>query len=61
MHVNVSATVKTVGGILYSMAESWKNLKDNITFSPFSMCLNQNKSALVHDLLSDTSQFVGQL
>ena len=43
------------------MAESWKNLKDTITFSSFSICSNRNRSALVCHLLSTKSQFVGQL
>ena len=43
------------------MADSWKNLKDTITFSSFSMCYNRNRSALVRDLLSNKSLFVGQL
>ena len=59
MHVNVSVTVKTVGGIFiiffYSMAESKKILKDTITFSSFSMNLNRNRSALVRELLSNIS------
>ena len=29
---------KLLAGFLYGMAESWKNLKDTITFSSFSLC-----------------------
>ena len=29
---------KLLSEFLYSMAESWKNLKDTFTFSSFSMC-----------------------
>ena len=59
MHVNNSVTVKTVGRISLCDGDSWKNLKDTITFSSFSMCSYRNRSALVHDLLSNKSQFVG--
>ena len=44
---------KLLAGFPYLMAESWKNLKDTITFSSFSMCKNQNRSVLVCDLLSN--------
>ena len=52
---------KLLAGFLYSMAESWKNLKDTITFSSSSMCLTRNRSALVRDLFSNKSKFAGQL
>ena len=52
---------KLLAGFLYAMAESWKNLKDTTIFLLFSTCLNRKRSALVHDLLSNKSQFVGQL
>ena len=42
------------------MAEHWKKLKTSNVVLSFIVCSNLNRSALVHDLLSD-SQFVGQL
>ena len=44
-----------------AMAESWKKLKTSNLFSPFIVCLNRNRSALVGELLSNNSLFVGQL
>ena len=41
------------------MAESWKKLKTSNVL--FIVCLNPNRSALVRDLLSYNSLFVGQL
>ena len=43
------------------MAESWKKLKTSNLFSPFIVCSNRNRSALVRELLSNNSLFVGQL
>ena len=43
------------------MAESWKKLKTSNVVSSFTVCSNRNRSALVRDLLSYNSQFVGQL
>ena len=43
------------------MAESWKKLKTTDVVSLFIICLNSNRSALVHDLLSNNSLFGGQL
>ena len=43
------------------MAESWKKLKISNMFSSFIVCSNRNRSALVRDLLSYNSLFVGQL
>ena len=43
------------------MAESWTKLKTSNVFSLFIVCLNQNISALVCELLSNNSLFVGQL
>ena len=41
------------------MVESWKKLKTaNVCFF---VCSNQNRSALVRELLSNNSLFVGQL
>ena len=43
------------------MAESWKKLKTSNVFSSFIVCKNLNRSALVSELLSNNSLFVGQL
>ena len=43
------------------MAESWKKLKTSNLFSLFIVCSNRNTSALVRELLSNNSLFVGQL
>ena len=43
------------------MAESWKKLKTSNVFLLFIVCSNQYRSALVLDLLSNNSLFVGQL
>ena len=43
------------------MAESWKNLKALNVFSSFCVHLNRNRSALVHELMSNNSLFASQL
>ena len=43
------------------MAESWKKLKTSNVVSLVIVCSKRNRSALVRDLLSNNSQFVGQL
>ena len=43
------------------MAESWKKRKTSNVFSLFIVYYNRNRSALVHELLSNNSLFVGQL
>ena len=43
------------------MAESSKKLKSSNVLSLFILCSNRNRSALVHELLSNNSLFVGQL
>ena len=43
------------------MAESWKKRKTSNVFSLFTVCWNRNRSALVRELLSNDSLFVGQL
>ena len=43
------------------MAESWKKLKTSNAFVSFLICSNRNRLALVRDLLSNNSLFVGQL
>ena len=43
------------------MAESWKKLNTSNLFSLFIVCQNRNISALVRELSSNNSLFVGQL
>ena len=43
------------------MAESSKKLKSSNVFSLYILCSNRNRSALVHELLSNNSLFVGRL
>ena len=43
------------------MAESSKKLKSSNAFSLFIVCSNRTRSALVRELLSNNSLFVGQL
>ena len=43
------------------MAESCKKLKSANVFSSFIVCYNRNRSALLRELLSNNSLFVGQL
>ena len=43
------------------MAESSKKLKSSNMFSLIIVCSNRNRSALVRELLSNNSLFVGQL
>ena len=44
-----------------AMAESLKKLKTSNVIWPFIVCLKRNRSALVRELLSNNSVFVGQL
>ena len=41
--------------------KSWNNLETPNMFLSFIVCSNQNRSALVSELLSDNSLFFGQL
>ena len=43
------------------MAESWKKLKTSNVFSSFSVFKNRNRSAILRELLTNNSLFVGQL
>ena len=43
------------------MAERWKKLNTSNLFSLFIVCQNRNRSALVRELSSNNSLFVGQL
>ena len=43
------------------MDESWKKLKTSNVFSSFIVCKIRNRSAPMHELLSNDSLFVGQL
>ena len=49
------------GEFFSAMAESWKKLNTSNVFSLFIVCNNRNRSALVHELLSNDSLFVNQL
>ena len=44
-----------------AMAERWKKLKTSNVFSSFIVCSNRNRSALVGELLSNNSMYVGKL
>ena len=44
-----------------AMAVNWKKLQTSIVFLLFIVCWNRNRSALVRELLSNNSLFVGQL
>ena len=61
MHVNNSITVETVVGSSLCDCGKVEESEYTITFSSFSVCENRNRSALVRDLLSNKSQFVGRL
>ena len=54
-------TVQLLQDFFSAMVESWKKLKTSNVFSSFTVCSNGNRSALVHELLSNNSLFVGQL
>ena len=59
--VNVCKTVQLLQGFFSVMAESWKKLKPSNVFSSLNDCSNRNRSALVRELLSKNSLFMGQL
>ena len=61
IHVNVCETVQLLQYFFSAMAQSWKKLRTSNVFSLFIACLNQNRSALVCELLSNNSLFVSQL
>ena len=61
IHVSVCETVQLLQDFFSTMAESWKKLKTSHMFSVFIVCLNRNRSALVHELLSNNSLYGGQL
>ena len=44
-----------------AMAKIWKKLKSSNVYSSLIVCLNRNRSALMRELLSNNSLFVGQL
>ena len=51
MHVNISVTVKVVGGFLYVMAKNWgKKIKRNyLHFHRFFLCvINETRSLLTN-------------
>ena len=53
--------VMLLDGFSSEMVECSKKLKTSNVLSSFIVCSNQNRSALVHDMLSYNSLFVGQL
>ena len=59
--VNIYETVGRLTDFFSAMAESWKKLKTSNVFSSFIVSSNQNRSALVRELLCNNSLFVGQL
>ena len=61
IHVNVCEIVQLLQDFFSAMAESWKKLKTSKVFLVFIVCLNRNRSALVRELLSNNSLFVGQI
>ena len=61
LHVNICETVQLLQDFFCAMEESWKKLKTSNVFSSFIVCSNRNRSALVRELLSYYSLFVGQL
>ena len=61
VHVNVLETVQLLQVFFSAMAGRWKKLKTLNVFLTFIVCLNQKGSALVPELLSNNSLFVGQL
>ena len=54
-------TVQLLQGFFIVMAASWKKMKTSYVFSSFIVCKNPNRSALVCELLSNNSLFVGQM
>ena len=57
MRVNVCETVRFFGGI---SSVQWRQVRANVILS-YIVCSNRNSSALVRELLSNDSMFVGQL
>ena len=56
MHVNVSITVRTAGGISLFNGGKLEDSEDTITFSSFSMYENRNSSALLRECRSVVSR-----
>ena len=61
IHVNICETVHLLQDFFSAMANSWKKLKTSNVFLSFIVCSNRKTSALMHELLSNNSLFVGQL
>ena len=62
IHVNVCNTVQLLAGFLLCNGGKLENkLKTSNEFSSYIACKNRNRSALVRELLSNNSLFVGQL
>ena len=60
-HVNVCETVRHLAGFLQRNGGKLKKHKASNLFSSFIVSSNQNRSALVRELLCNNSLFVGQL
>ena len=58
MHVNICEKVQHLPGFIQC---NGGKLKSSNVFLLFIVCSNRNRSALVHELLSNNSLFVGQL
>ena len=61
VHVNKCETVQLLHDFFSAMAETWMKLKTSNVLSLFIACSNQNRSALVRELVSNNSLFVSQL
>ena len=61
IQVKVCDTVQLLVGFFSAMAESWKKLKTSNVFLSFIVCWNRNRSALVHEFLSNKKLSIGQL
>ena len=61
IHVNVCETVKLLAGLLQCNGGKLEEAEDFKCVFVVIDCLNRNRSALVLDLLSNNSLFVGQL
>ena len=61
IHVNVCETVRVLAGFLQCNGGKLEEAEDFKSVFVFIVCSNRNRSALVRELLSNNSLFVGQL
>ena len=59
--MNVSETVRVLAGFLRCNGGKLEEAEDFKSVFAFIVCSNRNRSALVRELLSNNSLFVGQL